>query len=94
MMVTAALSSGFDRLYPLRVLAVAAALLWFRRVYVRWDWGWSWPSVGIGGAVFILWTVVDRITMGDATTLGAGDPTEPSGGSSSILQNPPRPSSR
>ncbi len=72
MMVTAALSSGFDRLYPLRVLAVAAALLWFRRVYTRWDWGWSWPSVWIGGAVFVLWMAVDRITMGDATTLGAG----------------------
>ncbi len=72
MMLTAALSSGFDRLYPLRVLAVTAALLWFRRVYARWDWGWSWPSVWIGGAVFILWIAVDRITMGDATTLGAG----------------------
>src|SRR6266568_6665295 len=72
MMVTAALSSGFDRLYPLRVLAVAAALLWFRRVYARWDWGWSWPSVWIGGAVFILWMAVDRIAMADATTLGAG----------------------
>ncbi len=72
MVVTAALSSGFDRLYPLRVLAVAAALLWFRSVYARWDWGWSWPSVGIGGVVFVLWTAVDRITTGDGTTLGAG----------------------
>jgi exosortase E/protease (VPEID-CTERM system) len=72
MMVTAALSSGFDRLYPLRVLAAVAALLWFRRVYARWDWGWSWPSVCIGGVVFILWTAVDRITMGDNATLGAG----------------------
>ena len=71
-MVTAAFSNGFDRLYPLRVLAVAAVLLWFRRVYAQWDWGWSWTSVGIGGVVFILWTAFDRIITGDGTTVGSG----------------------
>ena len=72
MMVTAALSHGFDRLYPLRVLATTAALLWFRRVYARWDWGWSWPSVCIGVAVFILWMALAQVTTGDDTTLRAG----------------------
>ena len=72
MMVTAAFSQGFDRLYPLRVLATAAALLWFRRVYARWDWGWSWPSVCIGVAVFILWIALAQVTTGDDTTLRAG----------------------
>ena len=72
MMVTAALSHGFDRLYPLRVLATAAALLWFRRVYAGWDWGWSWPSVCIGVAVFILWMALAQVTTGDDTTLRAG----------------------
>ena len=72
MMVTAAFSNGFDRLYPLRVVAVAGALLAFRRVYARWDWGWSWPSVWIGGAVFILWMAFERVTTGVGATLGAG----------------------
>ncbi len=71
MMLTAALTHGFDRLYPLRILAVAPALLWFRRVYARWDWGWAWPSVWIGGGVFILWVAFERITAGDGT-VGAG----------------------
>ena len=71
MMVTAALSNGFDRLYPLRVLAVAAAIFWFRRVYAGWDWGWSWLSVCIGGAVFIEWIAFERLTTGGGTTLGA-----------------------
>jgi CAAX prenyl protease-like protein len=72
MMVTAAISQGFDRLYPVRVLAVATALLWFRRIYLRWDWGWSWPSVGIGGAVFILWMALEQVMPGDDATIGEG----------------------
>ena len=72
MMMTAALSQGFDRLYPLKILATTAALLWFRRVYARWDWGWSWSSVCIGVAVFILWMALAQVTTGDDTTLRAG----------------------
>jgi exosortase E/protease (VPEID-CTERM system) len=72
LMVTAALSSGFDRLYPLRVLAAAAALLWFHRVYSQWDWGWSWASVATGGVVFILWMAFEPVAVGGGTTLGAG----------------------
>jgi exosortase E/protease (VPEID-CTERM system) len=71
-MVTAALSQGFDRLYPLRAVAVAAALLWFRRVYLRWDWGWSWPSLLIGGAVFVVWIAMERYTTIDDTSLRDG----------------------
>jgi exosortase E/protease (VPEID-CTERM system) len=61
MMITAAFSQGIDRLYPIRVLATAAALLCFRRVYARWDWSWSLPSVAIGAAVFIVWMVLERL---------------------------------
>ena len=64
MMVTKALSSEFDRLYPLRVLVMAAALLWFRRVYARWDWSWTWPAVGIGLIVFAVWVAFERFAIG------------------------------
>jgi len=41
-MLSSALSSGFDRLYPLRVLTMAAALWSYRSVYratcLRRDW--------------------------------------------------------
>lgn len=71
MMVTAALSSDVDRFYPLRVLAMAAALLWFRRIYAHWDWSWSWPSVGIGVVVFVLWLALERLAPGGAE-IGSG----------------------
>jgi exosortase E/protease (VPEID-CTERM system) len=72
MMITAAFSQGFDLLYPVRVVATAAALLCFRRVYARWDWSWSWLSVAIGGAVFLMWIALGRFATGDNTALRAG----------------------
>ena len=41
-MICAAFSVGFDSFYPLKVLAVSAALLWFRQYYSIWSWSWSW----------------------------------------------------
>lgn len=70
LMVTAALSNGFDRFYPLRIVAVTGALLAFLRTYRTWDWGWSWASVGIGGAVFAVWLALDG-TAGDDAATGA-----------------------
>jgi exosortase E/protease (VPEID-CTERM system) len=54
-MVTSAVSSGFDGLYPLRVGATAIALWHFRAAYRRLDWRWTWESAVIGGVVFVLW---------------------------------------
>ncbi len=60
-------SGGFEILYPLRVLAVAATLWIFRRQYQGLGWTWSWAAVGAGVAVFILW-------MGlEGTPAAAGD---------------------
>lgn len=79
MMVTAALSNGFDRLYPLRIVAVTGALLFFVRTYRTWDWDWSWFSVGLGGAVFAVWLALDGMAGDGAATraavagLGAGE---------------------
>jgi exosortase E/protease (VPEID-CTERM system) len=65
MIVTAAFTAGFDRLYPLHVVAMSVVLLWFRRVYERWDWSWTWPSVAIGLGVFVLWMVFERFAIND-----------------------------
>jgi exosortase E/protease (VPEID-CTERM system) len=54
-MVTSAMSSGFDGLYPLRLGATAIALWHFRAAYRRLDWRWTWESAAIGGVVFLLW---------------------------------------
>jgi len=58
-MLTSALSSGFDWLYPLRVLAMAVTLWCYRSVYRRWDWSMSWVAVFIGIAIFVLWMLLE-----------------------------------
>jgi exosortase E/protease (VPEID-CTERM system) len=61
LMVCAAFSSGFDYLYPVRVLTVGAALLWFFADYRRWPWGWSWHAVALGIVVFALWLLLEPL---------------------------------
>jgi exosortase E/protease (VPEID-CTERM system) len=56
-MVTAAFSCGFDRAYPLRVVAAAVVFWAFRRDLGEWlrpGW-WSWPAVAIGALAFAVW---------------------------------------
>jgi exosortase E/protease (VPEID-CTERM system) len=54
-MITGALSTGMDWLYPVRVIA-ALWLLWvFRRSYANLDWTLSWRAVAIGCATFVVW---------------------------------------
>jgi exosortase E/protease (VPEID-CTERM system) len=54
-MVTGALSSGLDWLYPLRVVAAAWALWVFRRHYRHLGWTLSWQAIAIGAATFGVW---------------------------------------
>jgi exosortase E/protease (VPEID-CTERM system) len=57
-MVSGVFLSGFDWLYPTRVLATAAAIWFFWRQSISWSqWvrGWSWDSVAIGVLVFAVW---------------------------------------
>ncbi|MCX7108965.1 MAG: exosortase E/protease, VPEID-CTERM system [Proteobacteria bacterium] len=70
-MLSSALSSGFDRLYPLRVLTMAAALWSYRSVYRQWDWSVSWPAPIIGIAVFVLWMLLEPPAGLGATALEA-----------------------
>jgi exosortase E/protease (VPEID-CTERM system) len=64
-MVTGAFfGGGIDLLYPLRVFAVAAALIYFIAVYRReqiLQWQWSWPAVAIGAAVFLIWMLLEPL---------------------------------
>ena len=79
LILTKALSDGFDRFYPARVLVVAGALLTFLPRYRAWDWRWSWLSAGIGVAVFLIWLALDGAAPGEPTTevaiagLGGGE---------------------
>src|SRR5262249_2929527 len=54
-MVTGLFSSGFDWLYPLRILTVGAFLWVFRKQYLVLRWSWSWPSLAIGFVTFLVW---------------------------------------
>jgi exosortase E/protease (VPEID-CTERM system) len=53
--VTRALSSDFEFLYPLRVVAGLWMLLRYRRSLAGLDWGWSWRGPAFGIVVFLLW---------------------------------------
>jgi exosortase E/protease (VPEID-CTERM system) len=68
-MVTAALTAGFDWLYPVRVVAVGLVLwaCWGRRLGRLWT-GWSWPSIAAGVGVFALWIVLEPASLRWATT--------------------------
>jgi exosortase E/protease (VPEID-CTERM system) len=57
-MLTGLFSSGFDRLYPLRVVAVLGTAWCFRKAYAEFQWSWSWWAVGLGAIVAGLWILL------------------------------------
>lgn len=64
-MITGAFSSGFDRLYPVRVLGTGAAIWLFWRRSMTWRdlaQSWSWSAVAIGVAAFAIWIGLERVT--------------------------------
>lgn len=52
-------SSGFDYLYPLRVLTPLIPLWIFRSYYVGLRWSWSWTPILLGVVVFALWVALE-----------------------------------
>jgi exosortase E/protease (VPEID-CTERM system) len=54
-MIARALSSGFDLLYPLRLIFAVIVLWAFRRSYRTLDWRFSWRGVSLGAAMFCVW---------------------------------------
>jgi exosortase E/protease (VPEID-CTERM system) len=71
-MIAHAASSGFEWLYPLRLIAAAGALWVFRREYADLDWRFGWYAPLIGGAVFVLWLGLDPGHAAGADSLASG----------------------
>lgn len=71
-MVSSAFSSGFDRLYPVRVAAIAVALYCFRNAYKGLGWSWSWQAPTIGTAVFLIWILLEPDVDSSKTALSQG----------------------
>ena len=64
-MVTGVFSSGFDWLYPARVLGTAAAIWFFWRqslTRLHLARGWSWGAFSIGVVVFAVWMGLEWAT--------------------------------
>lgn len=64
-------TGGLDRLYPIRLAAVAIPLWLYRRSYASMKWSCSWQAVAIGGLVFGLW--VARWPGGLETNVSRGE---------------------
>jgi exosortase E/protease (VPEID-CTERM system) len=70
-MVATAASSGFEWLYPLRMVAAAAALWVFRKRYATLNWRVSWWGAAAGVVVCLVWIAVDRFLNGSSPEHGA-----------------------
>jgi exosortase E/protease (VPEID-CTERM system) len=56
--VAHALSSDFEFLYVLRVIAGTWMLLRYRRTLAAaMNWSWSWRGIAVGAAVFVIWII-------------------------------------
>ena len=60
-LLAGAASAGFEWLYPMRIVAAAAALWYFRDTYRQLDWRVGWPALAAGAAVFLLWIGLERL---------------------------------
>ena len=70
--VTSALSSGVDWLYPLRVITTGVALWSFRKIYRPITWTWSWQAVALGLAVFGVWMLLEPAAHSGPSALSEG----------------------
>ncbi|HEY3442482.1 MAG TPA: exosortase E/protease, VPEID-CTERM system [Paludibaculum sp.] len=61
-------SSGFEYLYPLRLIAAVAALWHFRHHYRHLPWRIHWPlALGAGTLVLVLWLALERLIAAPVT---------------------------
>lgn len=65
-------SSGFDLLYPLRMIAVAVTLYYFSKTYQGLGWSWSWQAPATGTVVFIIWMLLEPNVDSSKTALSQG----------------------
>jgi CAAX prenyl protease-like protein len=79
MVVTSALSSGVDYLYPVRVVTTGVALWSFRKAYRPITWTWSLQAIIFGMAVFGVWMCLAPVGHHSPTVLADGLATLPGG---------------
>jgi exosortase E/protease (VPEID-CTERM system) len=58
-----AASSGFETLYPLRLIVGAAALWLCRRHWAQLDWRFSWRGPAVGVVIFLLWIAAAHLLI-------------------------------
>ena len=63
-MISRALTSGFEWLYPLRFLLAACVLWIFRERYKSLDWHFGWWAPLAGASVFVFWIGLARFSGG------------------------------
>jgi exosortase E/protease (VPEID-CTERM system) len=61
--VSRAMSSHFEALYPLRLIAGATMLWVYRRKLMTLNWHWSWRGLAVGVLVFLIWIVAARFLL-------------------------------
>ncbi|MFM9198016.1 MAG: exosortase E/protease, VPEID-CTERM system [Planctomycetia bacterium] len=76
-MLTRAFTSGFDLLYPVRVVCVAAVLWWLRGSYAWRQCRVSAAAVGIGVAAFAVWMALTPIGAIVAAVMFGMEPVAP-----------------
>jgi exosortase E/protease (VPEID-CTERM system) len=54
-LISKAASGYFEWLYPIRFLAAAAALWFFRAELKKLNWSFGWAALLTGGAIFLVW---------------------------------------
>ncbi len=68
-MISGAFTVGFDVYYPLRVLAAAGTLYYFRGAYAEIRRIPSWQAVAVGAATFAVWMALEPLHhLGGANT--------------------------
>jgi exosortase E/protease (VPEID-CTERM system) len=73
-MIARAFSDRFDALYPIRVVAIAAALVFCRRGRAERLWSWSWWGFAAGVVALLPWLVLESYRPAppsDGPSLGA-----------------------
>jgi CAAX prenyl protease-like protein len=57
-MLVRAVSANFEWLYPMRFIAAATVLVFFRRAYASLDWGFGWIGPVTGLFAFVIWVLL------------------------------------
>lgn len=70
-----AASAGFEWAYPLRAVAAAMALWWFRKAYAGLNWRVGWEAAAAGALAFAVWIAAERILQPQSASY-AGMPAE------------------